>query len=258
MIEGSHVIDFHGHVGRWDQYGMIDDPVPMLHAMDLAGIDVACVFSIFHPDGRTGNDRVAHFIAEYPDRFLGFAYVSPLRPEQMIEELARGIDELGFVAIKLYPVNTPWPFNQPPWYPIYEFADERELAIIIHTSMSENCRPRFLEDIAPRFPNARFVAGHSGNLPVPRKEAITAAQRHPNVYLETCSTFRSPGVIEQLVEEAGADRVLFGSDIPLMDPRPQIGKIITALISDEAKRQVLGGNARRLLELARSKDHDGC
>ena len=67
--------------------------------------------------------------------------------------------------------------------------------------------------------------------------------------METCSTFRTPGVVEQLVNEAGADRVLYGSDIPVMDPRAQIGKIITAEISDEAKRQVLGGNARRLLGL---------
>jgi predicted TIM-barrel fold metal-dependent hydrolase len=56
-----------------------------------------------------------------------------------------------------------------------------------------------------------------------------------------------PGVIEELVEKGGKDRVLFGSDVPLMDPRPHIGKIITARISDEAKRLALGGNAERLL-----------
>jgi predicted TIM-barrel fold metal-dependent hydrolase len=56
-------------------------------------------------------------------------------------------------------------------------------------------------------------------------------------------------VIEQLVDEAGADRVLYGSDMPLMDPRSQLGKIITAQISDSAKRQVLGENACRLLRL---------
>jgi predicted TIM-barrel fold metal-dependent hydrolase len=49
------------------------------------------------------------------------------------------------------------------------------------------------------------------------------------------------------VNEAGADRVLFGSDQPLMDPRSQLGKIITAEISEAAKRQVLGENACRLL-----------
>ena len=106
-----------------------------------------------------------------------------------------------------------------------------------------------MADIAPRHPQANFVAGHSGNVPEARAEAIAAAQAHPNVYLETCSTFRTPSVIEQLVDEAGADRVLFGSDTPLMDPRLQLGKIITADITDEAKRLVLGGNAQRLLRL---------
>ena len=48
---------------------------------------------------------------------------------------------------------------------------------------------------------------------------------------------------------AGAERVLYGSDVATMDPRPQIGKIITADITDEAKRLVLGENARRLLRM---------
>ena len=52
MIEGSRVIDFHGHVGRWDIYGMIDNPDLMLQAMDAVGIDHACLFHIFHPEGR--------------------------------------------------------------------------------------------------------------------------------------------------------------------------------------------------------------
>ena len=72
---------------------------------------------------------------------------------------------------------------------------------------------------------------------------------HANDLLETCSTFRTPGVIEQLVAEAGAERILFGSDAPLMDPRSQLGKIITADIDEDAKRMILGMNAQRILGL---------
>ena len=84
------------------------------------------------------------------------------------------------------------------------------------------------------------LPSHGGELSQPREPVQT-------FYLETCSTFRTPGVIEELVDGVGADRVLFGSDMPLMDPRSQIGKIITARISDEAKQKILGGNAGRLL-----------
>lgn len=248
MIDGLKVIDFHGHVGRWERYGMDDEPDLLLHAMDAGGIDVACVFNIFHPDGTTGNDATARFVAQHPARFVGFAYVSPLLPKQMVPELIRAIDTLNFVAIKLYPPYTSWALNEAQWDPIYAFAHERGLAILFHTGSEAQSLPRFIADIAPRFPHANFVAGHSGNTPVERAQAIAVAQAHPNVYLETCSTFRIPGVIEQLVNEAGADRVLFGSDLPLMDPRSQLGKIITADINDNAKAQILGLNAQRLLK----------
>ncbi len=249
MIEGTQVIDFHGHVGRWDRYGMKDDPALLLRAMDAAGIDLSCVFHIFHPDGTTGNDLTARFVAQHPDRFVGFIYVSPLMPERMLPELARASDELGFAAIKLYPPYTPWPLNEAMWLPIYEFADARELAVLFHTDTGPQSLPKYVGEIAPRYPRANFVIGHAGNIPPAREQAIAAAQANPNVYLETCSTFRTPGVIEQLVNEAGADRVIFGSDLPLMDPRPQLGKILTANISDAAKRLLIGDNARRLLRL---------
>jgi uncharacterized protein len=249
MIDGQEVIDFHGHVGRWDRYGMDDNPARILHALDKAGIDRACLFHIFHPDGSTSNDLTARFVAQHPDRFIGFAYVSPLLPDRMIPELSRAIDELHFAAIKLYPPYTPWPLNETPWDPIYRFANDRGLAIIFHTGPEPQSLPKFVGEIASNYPHANFVIGHAGNTPQERDQAIAAAQAHSNVYLETSSTFRTPGVIEQLVNEAGADRVLFGSDLPLMDPRPQLGKIITAPISNAAKVQILGKNARCLLHL---------
>ena len=249
MIEDQRIIDFHGHTGRQDCFNWNDDPTAILHAMDKAGVDVACLFNIFHPDGRTGNDITARFVDAHPDRFVGFAYVSPTLPEGMVAELTRAIDELGLVAIKLYPPYTKWDLNQPIWHPIYEFADERGLAIIFHTGTDPHSHPSLLADCAARFPNANFVSGHAGNVAEPRAAAIKLAQTYPNVYLETCSTFRTPGVIEQLVHGAGADRVLFGSDISLMDPRSQLGKIITADIPEEAKRLVCGGNAARLLRI---------
>lgn len=249
MIEGHTIIDFHGHVGQWDYLDLIDDPDMMLPAMDAVGIDKSCVFNIFHPDGQTGNDETAAFVAGHPERFIGFAYVSPLLPDGMVDELGRAVEKLGFRAIKIYPPYGPYALDHPVWDPIYAFANERGLAVLSHTGPEETCQPQQWRDVAPRFPNANFVVGHSGNMAPYRGQAIAVAQNCSNVYLETCSTFRSPGVIEELVAGAGADRVLFGSDIPLMDPRPQIGKIITADIDDEAKRLILGENARRLLKL---------
>ena len=247
MIAGSQVIDFHGHPGRW---GVSEThPDRLFPALDAVGIDRSVIFDIWHPEGRRGNDNTASLVAAYPDRFIGFAYVSPMMPETVVPELERAIDQLGLSAIKLYPPFVLIPLGDPIWWPIYEFANDRELVVIWHTGIETGGMPKYMGDVAGRFPRATFVSGHSGNCPPMRRQAIDVAKEYPNVYLETCSTFRTPGVIEELVEEAGADRVLFGSDIPLMDPRAQIGKIITADISDDDKKLVLGGNARRILKL---------
>jgi uncharacterized protein len=249
MIADAPVIDFHGHVGNWEPIGMLDDPLRMLHAMDRAGVDRACVFNIFHPEGRRGNDSTAAFVAQHPDRFIGFAYVSPMMPDTIEPELTRAIDELGLQAIKIYPPYTTYALDHEAWHPLFAFAAERGLTVISHTDNGELSAPRKFGAAAARFPGARFVAGHSGNVEPFRTQAIEMAQAHENFYLETCSTFRQPGVIEKLVAGVGADRVLFGSDQPLMDPRVQLGKIITADLTDSEKRLVIGGNAQRILNL---------
>ena len=74
-----------------------------------------------------------------------------------------------------------------------------------------------------------------------------AAQKCPNIYIEICSSWRQFGSIEELVEGAGAGRILFGSDMPLMEPRVQMGRVLTARISEQAQRKILGENAARLL-----------
>ena len=57
--------------------------------------------------------RQRAFVARHPDRFIGFAYVSPLLPDLMVPELERAVDEWGFRAIKLYPPYTPYPLSHP-------------------------------------------------------------------------------------------------------------------------------------------------
>ena len=245
MIDGTTVIDFHGHPGRWG--AGVASPETVIPVMDAAGVDRSVLFNIWHPEGIGANDDTAQLVAAAPDRFMGFAYVSPLMPDGMVAELERAVDELGLVGIKLYPPFTDIKLNERPWFPIYEFADSRSLPLLWHTGIEVESWPCYVGDVAPEFPNARFVCGHSGNCPPMRRMAIDVARANDNVFLETCSTFRTPGAIEELVNGAGADRVLFGSDIPLMDPRAQLGKIITAAIDDDAKRMIIGQNAERLL-----------
>ena len=152
MISGTRVIDAHGHVGNWEVLGMRDDAGEVLRTMDRAGIDVAVVFGIFHPEGRRSNDDAAAFVAAHPDRFAALAYASPLMPGSMVSELTRAIDDLGFLGVKIYPPYTPWPLDHEAWDPIYAFVHERGLPLLSHTDAGDVSRPAQLAAAARRFP----------------------------------------------------------------------------------------------------------
>jgi predicted TIM-barrel fold metal-dependent hydrolase len=251
MIDGMRVIDFHAHVGAWPQYGMFDDPSDMLRAMDDAGVDQTCLFNVFQGDHRRGNDEVARVVRRYPDRFIGFAFVTPHYPAEMTDELTRAFDELGMAAIKIYPPYFDRPVTDPVWTPVFEFADTRKLTVISHTwGADAKCCPTLFVALARLYPGVRWVMGHAGGTEKGREYGKKAAQEHPNLYLEICSSYRNIGSIEDLVGAVGADRVIYGSDMPLLDPRIHAGRVVTADLPHGAKKKILGGNAMKLLGLS--------
>lgn len=244
------IVDIHAHLGSWQQYGMDDTLGHLLACMDWSGVDRCCLFHVFRGDHRRSNDQVAAAVRAHPRRFIGFAFVTPHYPEEAVPELRRALDTLGLRGLKIYPPYAGVPVTEPLWAPILEEADRRGLIVVSHTGHEDpTCAPAMFGPLAERYPRVRWVLGHSGITGPGREEACEVARRWPNVFLEVCSSARGPGSIEQLVEGAGEDRVLFGSDLPLMDPAVAIGRIVTAAIPERAKRKLLGENTARLLGL---------
>jgi len=102
--------------------------------------------------------------------------------------------------------------------------------------------PDDLDKLAPRYPNASFLLAHTGGWWDFAEALVPIAHKHANVYAEVTYPTTTYGMIEYLVREVGADRVLFGSDCLLIDAAPQLGWVGWARIAVEDKRKVLGGN----------------
>jgi predicted TIM-barrel fold metal-dependent hydrolase len=232
---------------------MDDDPETYVSVMDAAGVDKSCINCIFYGDVRRSNDTMSRFVDLYPDRFLPVAYVTPRYLDEAMPELERAFDVLGAKFLKIYPNYLTKPVDDPAYDPIFEWADERGIVIMCHSSHVADfdiytIPTKFIE-VASRYQRVTWVLAHSGNSMRGQIEAVEAAQACPNIVLETCTSFGEHGTIEFLVEGAGEDRVVFGSDMALMDARWQVGRIVTADLSDEAKRKILGLNAIRILGL---------
>ena len=79
-------------------------------------------------------------------------------------------------------------------------------------------------------------------------EAIEVARTHDNVMLDLCDIHRHSGIVDKMVEGVGADKVLFGTDIPWYDPSYCLGSILFSHISDEDKYKVIYGNAKKIAD----------
>ena len=245
------VIDSHCHMGFWANFNVPrGDAAGMVAAMDRLGIKacVAAHHSSIGPDFRFGNDEVLKAMADFPGRIYGYATVNPNYPDEMAGEIKRCISA-GMVGIKLHPDMHKVAVDDDRYRPAWEYANERGLPVLSHTGTNGKNPIRTFEKLAEAYPNAKVILGHAGFGSEGANQSIEAGKKFPNIYPEITGSVIVYGTLERMVRELGADRVLFGTDLPFLDPRPQIGRVAFAKISDDEKRLILGLNAARLFRI---------
>jgi len=239
--------DAHGHLGGWHSTAILgkgtpEDIVRTLEGIGVYGVLLSDMLAI-GPDFKRGNDRMAEAIARFPGRIFGYAVVNPHYPREMVPELERCFDQLGFTGIKFHCGLHQYHGDGPNYRPAIEFANERGLGILIHGYGPMSV----LEELAESYPNARFLSAHIGGWNgVSRDDSIEAARRHPNIYLDLASSVCYQGALERMVAEVGSRQIIHGSDMPLMDPAYQLGRVTKANIPEEARWDILLYNAKRV------------
>lgn len=147
--------------------------------------------------------------------------------------------------------------------PLYEVIAEAKIPAIFHTGQTgigagmpgggglrlKYSNPIFLDDVAADFPDMPIVMTHPS---VPwQDEALSVATHKPNVYIDLSGW--SPKYFEpKLVQNANTllkDRVLFGSDNPIIQPDRWIAEFEKLPIKPEVRPLILKKNAARLLGL---------
>ena len=254
-LEDVLIIDAHAHLGACAD-GRMYIPTPdadtMVRLMDRMGVDLACInASVTSPDYRKGNDLTAEAVRRYPDRFVGLARVNPHYPDEVRPELERCFEELGMKGIKIHPTCNDYPVDGEGYEEVWRFASERRTFVLSHTWYnSSTCSPRMFASLAERYPDVTIILGHSGGNPKGYMEAIGVARRYPNVYLDLCGSLITGAWVKRIVEAVGAEKVLYGTDFPFIDPFYEFGKVCFAGIGEEEKRRVLGLNMAEILRKA--------
>ena len=248
-ITNVEIIDCHCHMGDWFNFNVPGGSAEgMLASMDALGINKAFVtaHAAIGPDHTFGNNRVIEALGKYPDRFLGYATVNPnYGTTEIDKELDRCFKFPGMKGIKLHPGLHGRPIDYKNYQPAYNAANERNCPILIHVWGSGDVS--IIDTLAKQVPNAIFIMGHAG-ADIPGMElAIQVINSYENVYADLALARIYEGNVEWFVREIGSKKLLFGSDLPFMDPRPSFGRVALAEISEEEKEDVFGLNMKRLL-----------
>ncbi|MGI5817849.1 MAG: amidohydrolase family protein [Armatimonadota bacterium] len=237
------IIDAHAHISRWEDLGYPGDAETCLRAMDRYEIDVACVSNSrsLRGDFVRGNRVVAEALRRWPDRFRGWAVAHPLHRDLSLREIRACITELGFIGCKFHISHTAIAYADPRYDPLFDLVRELQVPVLFHAFDGG----AGVAEAADRHPDVTMIAGHMGGYRWD-EGALTAVSR-PNIYLELCCSCPERGIVEMAVECAGEDRVLFGTDLPMLSPATTLGKVHDADLTDDVKRKILAGNMARLL-----------
>lgn len=246
----SAPIDSHGHLGPYapfqvPRYGAGD----LVRRMDAMGVErlVLSSHAVFSSDVDWGNDLAARACAEHPGRIFAFAGVNPNYPDTAEETLRRAFACEGFLGIKLHAECHKHALEGPGYQKAWEWADENGCPVLIHFwRNSRQCGPENVRRTASRYPGVRIVLAHLGGTGSDYRSVVPLAREHDNLWFDTCGSRHCRGTIEALVAGGLGKRLLYGSDMPFIDPGSQLGKVQHASVPDDVRRDILRNNAMRL------------
>ncbi len=245
------IADCHGHLGMHPDFPAYKtQPEEMLRVMDALNIQFLAISSTLaiYNDAPRGNAQVAEVTQRYPDRFLPYVVANPNAPTEAMEQLHRHAAGKRPPLIKLHPDTHRYPVHGPKYREVWQYANQTAAAVLVHTWDSDpNCGPMLLGAIAREFPRARIILGHSGVTWRGYEQSIEVARGAPNVFLDIAGSQSHRTILEHCVAQIGAERVLFGSDMPYLEAAMAVGRVLTARLSDEHKEMILRSNFLRLL-----------
>jgi predicted TIM-barrel fold metal-dependent hydrolase len=245
---------------KWMNIEKVEQDIPLeltIGAMDASNIERGLICG-WHEPGRAliSNEEVAACIKRYPDRFTGIASVPLNKPIQAVQELRKCINDWGFKGLRI----VQWLWNLPPthayYYPLFVECVNQNIPVCLqvgHTGPlmpSEVGRPiPYIDQIALDFPELKIICGHIG---YPwTTEMIAVATKHKNVFIDTSaySTNRYPMELVIYMKKNGQDKVMFGSNFPMILPSKCLEHLSELELGEEIEAKFLFNNAKKVFDL---------
>jgi predicted TIM-barrel fold metal-dependent hydrolase len=252
-------------MGRYFRYQPQHQTVPQMAEMYRKLKMAFVVFSVDSPrePKKITNEEVAELAHKNSDVAIPFASIDPHRGEEGVQRARRLIKDFGVKGFKFHPTVQEFYPNDRLAYPLYEAIAEAKLPALFHTGQTgvgagtrggggmrlKYSNPIYLDDVAVDFPDMPIILAHP-SFPW-QEEALSVATHKPQVYIDLSgwSPKYFPPILVQYTNTLLKDKVLFGSDYPVMSPERWMADFDQIGIKPEVKQKILKENAARLLKL---------
>jgi uncharacterized protein len=254
-------------MGNYFRYAPQHQTVPEMAAMYR---ELKMAFVVFTVDGEKGasraitNEEIAELAHKHADVAIPFASINPHRGAEGVAMAKRLIRDYQVRGFKFHPSVQEFYPNDRMAYALYEVIAEAKLPALFHTGQTgvgaqtpggggvrlKYSHPMLLDDVAADFPDMPLVLAHP-SFPW-QEEALSVATHKPQVYIDLSgwSPKYFPPILVQYANTLLKDRILFGSDYPVMAPERWIAEFEKLPIKPEVRPLIMKENAARLLGLA--------
>jgi len=214
---------------------------------------------------RATPEEIAERAREHTDVIIPFGSVDPHRGAEAVRMARRQIEEYGVKGFKFHPSSQAFLPNDPIAYPVYEVIEAAGLPALFHTGQTgagagtrggggirlKYSNPIHLDDVAVDFPDMPIILAHP-SFPW-QEEALSVATHKPQVYIDLSgwSPKYFPPILVQYANTLLKDKMLFGTDFPVLTPERWMSDLEKTAIRDEVKPALFKDNAVRLLGLAK-------
>ncbi len=236
-----------------------------LQRMDRAGIERSLLIAVRAGDiNKRGGfempyEYVHQLCQQHPDRFSGLAGIDPYRGMQGLRDLEHAVRECGFVGAHLYPHWCELAPDHAKYYPYYAKCCELDVPIMMQVGhnlvysrqrrLPSVGRPICLDQVAIDFPELRLIGIHIG---IPwTDEMISMCWKHENVYTagDAYAPKYWPQAYVHYANTFGREKVMFGTDWPVIDPERAVREVDELGFRDESRQLLMRDNALRVFKL---------
>ena len=258
---------FHDHAEKYFRRKMevvsLDETADNYRALNMKAVLLALDCESNFGTPAVSNEHVAAAVKKHPDVFMGFGSVDPWKGKKALEAVDK-VRDLGLIGMKFHAAEQAFFPNDQRFYPLWAKCAEWELPCLFHIGMCgigagapggmglklKYVRPiPYVDDVAADFPELTIIGAHPA---WPWQDEMLAVAMHKaNVYIDLSgwSPKYFPPSLVHYTNFALGDKVLFGSDYPVLTPERWMKDFEGAGFKEELHPKIFRENAKRLLKL---------